>query len=370
MIAQIYSAASGRQQWEPVLEAINSACDAWAVQLLAFDRRGGTALFSHYGGIASPEAHLAYLRTYQHIDPRARLVFEPRPQDWFHCHEVFSEAQVAADPFYQDFLIPVGARYLTAVKLVGDAEMAVLLAVLRGVGKPPLEPSALAWLDRLRPHFVEALAIYRHLSALHLERAAGNVILDRMRHPVLLVDAARSLRHANAAARAALASGLAVRATDGRLHCSDSSDDHALTEALDALVIAAPHADVPVRRFVRLRGTGAHQKYGISLSALRPAETRGAFGPLPLAMLVLHDGTLQTQCDPFVIQELFGLTPAEADVGVLLSGGSSVEKIASQRNVALSTVRSQLRMLLMKTGTERQGDLVRRLLTMPDGLGG
>ena len=87
-------------------------------------------------------------------------------------------------------------------------------------------------------------------------------------------------------------------------------------------------------------------------------------------MLVLHDGTLQTQCDPFVIQELFGLTPAEADVGVLLSGGSSVEKIASQRNVALSTVRSQLRMLLMKTGTERQGELVRRLLTMPDGLGG
>ncbi|HQX60021.1 MAG TPA: helix-turn-helix transcriptional regulator [Burkholderiaceae bacterium] len=78
----------------------------------------------------------------------------------------------------------------------------------------------------------------------------------------------------------------------------------------------------------------------------------------------------QAHCDPFVIQELFGLTPAEADVGMLLSAGHSVERIAKQRHVALSTVRSQLRMLLMKTGSERQSDLVRRLLSFPDGLGG
>ena len=54
---------------------------------------------------------------------------------------------------------------------------------------------------------------------------------------------------------------------------------------------------------------------------------------------------------------------------MLLSAGHSVERIAKQRHVALSTVRSQLRMLLMKTGSERQSDLVRRLLSSPDGLG-
>ena len=78
LIGQIYSAAAGRQSWEPALDAISTHCDCWAVQLLAVDKRDGAVLFSHYGGGASPQAHLEYLRTYQYIDPRAPLVFAPR----------------------------------------------------------------------------------------------------------------------------------------------------------------------------------------------------------------------------------------------------------------------------------------------------
>lgn len=40
-------------------------------------------------GIASPKAHLTYLRDYQRNDPRAPLVFAPNGQDWTHCHEAF-----------------------------------------------------------------------------------------------------------------------------------------------------------------------------------------------------------------------------------------------------------------------------------------
>jgi DNA-binding CsgD family transcriptional regulator len=178
------------------------------------------------------------------------------------------------------------------------------------------------------------------------------------------------MRHANPAARDALAGGQAIRLVDERLRCSNRSDDKALAEALAAMAIAAPTSRAKERRFIRLRGTDALQRFGLSLSALRPAETLGAFGSLPLAMLVLHDGNQPAQCDPFVIQELFDLTPAEADVGALLSLGHKLEEIARLRHVALSTVRSQLRTLLAKTGTERQSDLVRRLLTLPHGLGG
>lgn len=366
LITQIYSAGAGRQPWGAALNTISAFCDAWAVQLIAIDKRSGTALFSHYGGIASPEAHL----TYQRNDPHAPLVFTPVGQDWTHCHEAFSAEQLALSPFYQDFLIPVGARYVSIVKLVNDDAMEIVLGILRGVGKPPLEASFIVWIDRLRQHFSEALTIYRHLNNLHLERAAGKELLDRLRHPILLVDAAGILRHANAAARDALFSGLAIRVVNDKLQCSNRSDNEALAHALDALVIAEPSSGENGRRFIRLRGTDAHQRYGISLSALRPAETLGAFGPLPLAMLVLHDGTQTAQCDPFVIQELFDLTPAEADVGALLSLGNSLDEIATLRHVALSTVRSQLHTLLVKTGTARQGDLVRRLLTLPHGLSG
>lgn len=201
-----------------------------------------------------------------------------------------------------------------------------------------------------------------------MQAMAGQLILNRIAHPVLLVDASNSLRFANARGRTALESKLAICEIDGRLHASDPSDDLALDDALHSMLVAAPHVDQPVKRFVRLRGTNWQQKIGLSLSALRPAETMGAFGTLPLAMLVLYDASLIATCDAFVLQELFGLTPAEANVGTLLCAGETVESIALKRGVAISTIRSQLRALMEKTGAKSQSDLLRIFVSLPHGL--
>jgi DNA-binding CsgD family transcriptional regulator len=82
-------------------------------------------------------------------------------------------------------------------------------------------------------------------------------------------------------------------------------------------------------------------------------------------MLVLHDGNQIGPCDPFILQEMFGLTPAEADVAVLLTQGVAVAEIARRRQVSITTVRSQVSGLKAKTETKREADLVRRLLALP-----
>lgn len=58
------------------------------------------------------------------------------------------------------------------------------------------------------------------------------------------------------------------------------------------------------------------------------------------------------------VASLFGLTTAERDVLGLLLDGLSAGQIAAQRGARLSTVRSQLRAILEKTGCTRQIDLV------------
>ena len=85
-------------------------------------------------------------------------------------------------------------------------------------------------------------------------------------------------------------------------------------------------------------------------------------------MLVLHDGARHARCDPFVLRELFDLTTAEVDVAVLLSQGLPPDRIATLRGVATVTVRSQLHKLMVKTGTRRKTDLVRRLLAVPQSM--
>ena len=363
-VTQIYSAAAGRLPWEVALETLRLRVSGWAVQLYARDKRHGSMLFSHMVGSVRPEDHLEYLRTYHRIDPRTPLLLQHESGHWMHCHQHFDAAHVATDPFYQDFLIPAGGRWVSGIKLVEDDDIAVLLGVHRGFNHQPLETAALDWLNRLRPHLIEAIAIYRHLSATHQALHAGQLILDAMHQPVLLVDAARRLRYANAAGRAVLNARTALQEFKGRLLCMDACDDAALIKALDTLVVPAPRPDSAQRLLVRLRGTHALQDIAISLSALRPELTMGAFGEVPLAMLLLHDAHQRAPIDAFVVQEFFALTSAEAGVAVLLAQGVNAEDIAARRKVSVNTVRSQIRLLLKKTNAERQSDLVRRVLDL------
>ena len=59
-----------------------------------------------------------------------------------------------------------------------------------------------------------------------------------------------------------------------------------------------------------------------------------------------------------LVQSLFDLTPAEARVARSLAAGETVEDIASMGSVSRSTIRTQVRGVLEKTGCRRQTEVV------------
>ena len=58
-----------------------------------------------------------------------------------------------------------------------------------------------------------------------------------------------------------------------------------------------------------------------------------------------------------LMKSLFDLTPSEARVAQGIAGGATPEAVAAAGDVAISTVRTQLRRVLEKTGCTRQADL-------------
>jgi DNA-binding CsgD family transcriptional regulator len=64
-----------------------------------------------------------------------------------------------------------------------------------------------------------------------------------------------------------------------------------------------------------------------------------------------------------VLEQLYSLTPAEAELVQLLAQGRSLDQVATARSVTINTVRSQLKQVFTKTDTKRQGELVRLVLT-------
>jgi DNA-binding CsgD family transcriptional regulator len=62
-----------------------------------------------------------------------------------------------------------------------------------------------------------------------------------------------------------------------------------------------------------------------------------------------------------LLQSLFSLTKAEAEVADSLRSGLNIAAIPGMRKVSVETVRSQLKSLMSKTKIRRQSDLVRLL---------
>ncbi len=58
------------------------------------------------------------------------------------------------------------------------------------------------------------------------------------------------------------------------------------------------------------------------------------------------------------LQAIFGLTKAEARLAIELACGQTLEDIADEHGVSISTARVQLKSIFAKTGTSRQAELV------------
>ena len=64
-----------------------------------------------------------------------------------------------------------------------------------------------------------------------------------------------------------------------------------------------------------------------------------------------------------MLSDVYGLTPAEAELAELLVQGRTLEQAAKIRHVTLNTTRSQLKQVFAKTETSRQGELLKLMLS-------
>ena len=368
IVSSFYSAASGNQSWESALLHMKRELSAFLIYLHAVDTAKGKVAFFYESSGLPPEGTLDYLRTYHRIDPRVKLLLGLRPGEWINCWEHFDDTFVAADPFYQEFLIPYGGRYASGTLLLEEGFVSVILGVHRGLGSPKLNVEEISVCRRLASHLTQALRQHHVYLYRHKTVGLGAALLDRLHTPIALLDSERRILHANAAAANIIASGAILFEMAGRLYCRQQRSDKTLVAALYAMHLTPPSEPNPVlttTAFVRVSSPMSNRDAGLFLSAWRPEETLDAFGDQPVAMLMIHEPGKRLVLDTYAVGKCFGLSPAEAKIAVAIAGGYSPEYIAKKHAVELSTVRTQLKAVYSKTGASRQAELVSVLACLP-----
>ena len=93
-----------------------------------------------------------------------------------------------------------------------------------------------------------------------------------------------------------------------------------------------------------------------------PGSEWGEGQASPCAAVFISDPDLRESASQATLGELFGLTPAEANLAILLSRGLSLAEASETQSISQHTARAQLKAIFSKTGVSRQAELVRLVL--------
>jgi DNA-binding CsgD family transcriptional regulator len=211
----------------------------------------------------------------------------------------------------------------------------------------------------LMPHLQRSVELRRRLRHVDMLAVAALATLDVLRHPVLLLDQAGRVLHANATGNALLAAADGLGARQGILHATTP----ALTDRLHE-VLAGAGGTPPRSGALRLPKRTGGGALAVLVMPFRH-ETHWSLSRRPAILVCVTDPDAVSVLPGRQMIELFGLTGTEAALATDLLAGKELRNIAAERGRSINTVRTQLARLMAKTSVNRQSELMRLMANLP-----
>ncbi len=184
------------------------------------------------------------------------------------------------------------------------------------------------------------------------ELALLGLLVDELSNGMLVVNAQGRILHANLAARRELARGVMMKDMCGELHLLSAAAGQALQQARD-------HAMRGHRSLITL----SPDDMNVTMSVI-PLSVRSGVPCRHVALLLSRSSV----CESGVLGCLarrYRLTRTEQRVLVFLCQCLSTPEIAIEMKIAVSTVRSHVRSLCIKTSCSGVRELIQRVAVLP-----
>jgi DNA-binding CsgD family transcriptional regulator len=137
-------------------------------------------------------------------------------------------------------------------------------------------------------------------------------------------------------------------------------EDKNLTEAIARAARGLERPGAPPMQTVFVRGASV-ASMPIMLDVMSLPRVALEFSSGPRVVVVARGARGTDVRKAALLQAVYGFTPAETDIALQVARGKSAEAIAQERDVAVGTVRAQIKSVLAKLGVRRQVELVAKL---------
>jgi DNA-binding CsgD family transcriptional regulator len=239
--------------------------------------------------------------------------------------------------------------------------------MFRREGQGDFDPAALEAMQPFLRHFRRAILTSIALQGAQQVRSALAEALDLLPTGLILLDERRNIVLKNRGADRILKLNDGVRA-DGSGPSLEDARQNAEFQVLIADAIDSSGGGHAVSTgFLAVKRPSGKQAFAAMIAPLL-GSNRQVVGGAVVAIFIADPvgGRIQ---DPEVLASLYALTNSEAELVRLLADGLSLEEAAAKRGVSMNTARSHLKHVFAKTGTSRQGELVRLIMAGAGSIG-
>lgn len=276
-------------------------------------------------------------------------------------HEFVGSDDLLQSDIYRLSMVPAGIYDILGADMRVDGELEARLRISRSRGGRAFSDQDKKLLAALIPHLQRAILLHARVNKIETERALYAGAMANLAVGTIILDESARVLNSNAKAQQILAAGDGICLQDGYLKMAVSQTQQAYSLALDRMSVGRDESGpglVQALTIARSRGEG---DLGM---VMRPVPLRewSEGKAVPSVVIYLSDPDERAEPPVEVIRQLYGFTPTEANLALLLANGLTLDEAATELNVSRNTIRTHLRALFAKTGVGRQSQLVRLIL--------
>lgn len=365
LIGQIYESATQTDHdgWQEVFVQLSQVFNSGPGSIHFYFHRD--ELFYAVANTNQPDFQDDFNSIYFPILPFRDSLLRLRPGEVFVRSQDCPDEIFVPSVLYQDHFKDLGIFHVVHANLV-DLEGATSgITLTRPESLSDFAEVELEAFQYILPHLQRAMQMHIKLLDADGRNSMFESAWNRVPQGVVLVTETGKIAFMNEAANRYFGAGKPLKLDKAGLIAAPDSSQTARLRNLIASVFNTSSASAEVYGgSMKLNAAG----FGRPLSLLVTPFTE-RFGTSGLfdrqAMLFINDPLNNNNGSDADLRMIYGLTPTEARVALLLADGHSTRQISETLGIAENTTRTHLKRIFGKTETNRQGSLIKLILATP-----
>lgn len=356
LIGTIYQGALEEVPWQSFLALLREVMGAVNTTLVLRppSEKGKGVLLTDGGSL---EGIATYNESMFVLDPFVEL----KPGEIRSLLEFVSEEELLGSELYQVCMAPGGLFDSLGADMSVPGEMQAQLRIARVRGAKAFGDEDKALVRSILPHLERAICIHARLNKIASERALFAGAVEQLSVGCIILDENGRILNCNAMAQTLLEQKDGLVQLADNLQLSKREQTAELQQLIADVLEDQRRGEPALARAMTVVRPSGRPDLGL---VIRPVPTSqwSEGQSVPTVVIFLSDPEQASEAPVKVITRLFGFTPTEASLAMLLANGLSLDETAEQLKVSRNTARTHLRSVFSKTGVSRQPMLVRLIL--------